>query len=129
MGGSTGAFATALSHRTLPSFAFVTPNLCDDGHDCSLSTTDGWLGTWLGRITTSAAYDAGDTAVFVTWDEGVGSDQHIATVALGPTVPRGLRVPTTFTHYSLLRTTEELLGLGRLGAAGQARSMRAAFHL
>jgi phospholipase C len=129
MGGSTGAFASDLSRRTLPAFAFVTPNLCDDGHDCSTSTADRWLGTWLGRITRSAAYRLGDTAVFVTWDEGVGSDQQIATVVVAPTVPRGLRVSTPFTHYSLLRTTEELLGLAPLGAAARARSMRSAFRL
>ena len=68
-------------------------------------------------------------AVFVTWDEGVGSSQRIATVVIAPTVPRGTRVATHFTHYSLLRTTEELLGLSRLGAAASARSMRTAFHL
>jgi phospholipase C len=129
MGGTSGHFATALSHRTLPAFSFVTPNICHDGHDCSTGTADAWLGGWLDRITTSRAYRAGDTAVFVTWDEGVGSDQHIATVVIGPTVPRGLRSATHFTHYSLLRTTEQLLGLKPLGAAGSARSMVAAFHL
>ena len=129
MGGSSGAFATALSHAALPAFSFVTPNLCHDGHDCSTSTADTWLGTWLGRITTSAAYHAADTAVFVTWDEGVGSNQHIATVVIAPTVPRGVRSATRFTHYSLLRTTEDLLGLPRLGAGATARSMRVAFHL
>jgi phosphatidylinositol-3-phosphatase len=129
MGGSSGAFATALSHRTLPAFSFVTPDMCHDGHDCSTATADSWLGTWLGRITSSAAYRAADTAVFVTWDEGVGSDQHIATVVIAPTVPRGTRSASHFTHYSLLRTTEDLLGLSRLGAAARARSMRSAFHL
>ena len=129
MGGSSGAFATALTHSALPAFSFVTPNMCHDGHDCSTSTADSWLGTWLGRITASPAYRAGDTAVFVTWDEGVGSDQHIATVVLAPTVPRGLRSTTRFTHYSLLRTTEDLLGLPRLGSATGARSMQSAFHL
>ena len=129
MGGSSGAFATALAQATLPAFSFVTPNLCHDGHDCSTSSADAWLGTWLGRITASAAYRAADTAVFVTWDEGVGSDQHIATVVIAPTVPAGLRVTTRFTHYSLLRTTEDLLGLPRLGSAATARSMRVGFHL
>ena len=129
MGGSSGNFATALSHSALPAFSLVTPNLCHDGHDCSTSTADSWLGTWLGRITSSAAYRAGDTAVFVTWDEGVGSDQHIATVVIAPTVPRGLRSSTRFTHYSLLRTTEDLLGVPRLGAAAGARSMQPVFHL
>jgi hypothetical protein len=129
MGGSSGAFATALSQRTLRAFSFVTPDMCHDGHDCSTSTADAWLGTWLGRIVTSAAYRAGDTAVFVTWDEGVGSDQHIATVVIAPTVPAGTRSSTHFTHYSLLRTTEQLLGLPALRAAADARSMRSAFHL
>ena len=129
MGGSSGVFAAALSHAALPAFSFVTPDLCHDGHDCSTSTADSWLGTWLSRITTSAAYRAGDTVVFVTWDEGVGSNQHIATVVLGPTVPPGLRSATRFTHYSLLRTAEDLLGLPRLGSAATARSMRLAFHL
>jgi phospholipase C len=129
MGGAGGAFATALSHRSLPAFSFVTPDMCHDGHDCSTSTADSWLGTWLGRITASASYHAADTAVFVTWDEGVGSNQHIATVVVAPTVPRGTRASAHFTHYSLLRTTEDLLGLPRLGGAASARSMRAAFHL
>src|SRR3954469_11823854 len=111
MGASKGAFATALAQRTLPAFSFVTPDLCNDGHDCSTSTADAWLGTWLGRITSSAAYHAGNTIVFVTWDEGVGSNQRIATVVIGPTVPRSTRSAVHFTHYSLLRTTEELLGL------------------
>jgi hypothetical protein len=126
---SAGAFATALAHRTLPSFAFVTPDLCNDGHDCSTATADRWLGGWLDRITASPAYGAGDTTVFVTWDEGVGSDQHIATVVIAPTVPSGMRSAASYTHYSLLRTTEELLGLGRLGAAASSRSMRTAFRL
>jgi hypothetical protein len=36
---------------------------------------------------------------------------------------------TAFSHYSLLRTTEEMLGLPRLGKASTATSMRSAFHL
>jgi hypothetical protein len=128
-GAASGRFATALAQRTLPAFSFVTPDLCHDGHDCSTSTADTWLGSWIGRITSSAAYRAGNTAVFVTWDEGVGSNQRIATVVIAPTVPRGTRVSVHLTHYSLLRTTEDLLGLPRLGAAAKARSMRTAFHL
>ena len=129
MGGSSGAFATALANRTLPSFSFVTPNLCNDGHNCSTSTADTWIGTWVGKILTSASYKAGHTLVFLTWDEGVGSNQRIATVVMGPTVPRGLQVTTSYTHYSLLRTTEEILGLAKLGHAATAHSMRTGFHI
>jgi len=129
MGGADGPFAQALEAAALPAFTFVTPNLCHDGHDCSTSIADGWLGRWLDRITGSAAYAAGDTVVFVTWDEGVPGDNHIATVVIGPSVAAGLRVSTPFDHYSLLRTTEELLGLPLLGRARGATSMRAPFGL
>jgi phospholipase C len=125
MGGSSGRFATALKQRTLPPFAFVTPNLCDDGHDCSTTHADSWLGTWLDRITASPSYAAGHTAVFVTWDEGLdGSTNRVATVVIAPSVTPGSRDGTHFTHYSLLRTAEQLLGLPLLGHAKSANSMR-----
>ena len=50
-----GAFATALAHGTLPAFSFVTPNLCNDMHDCSVATGDAWLGSWLTTITAARA--------------------------------------------------------------------------
>ena len=126
---SDGAFASALRAQSLPAFSFVTPNICNDGHDCSISHADKWLSGWLDTIVTSPAYKTADTAVFVTWDEGVGANQHIATVVVAPTVPKGTRVATRFDHYSLLSTTEELLGLPLLGAAQAAPSLRAAFGL
>ena len=129
LGGNTGPFATALAKRRLPAFAFVTPNLCHDGHDCSMQTADAWATPFLRRIVTSPAYKAGNTAVFVTWDEGIGSDQRVATIVIAPSVRPGTRAGARFTHYSLLRTTEQLLGLSYLGKAKAARSMRAAFHL
>jgi phosphatidylinositol-3-phosphatase len=124
MGGSSGRFATALKNKTLPSFAFVTPNLCDDGHDCSTTHADDWLGTWLSRIVASPSYDAGHTAVFVTWDEGLdGSSNRVATVVIAPSVTPGTRDATRLTHYSLLRTAEKLLGLPLLGHAKTAHGM------
>ncbi|MBV9291807.1 MAG: hypothetical protein JO222_05095 [Frankiales bacterium] len=129
MGGSHGGFARQLANDALPAFTFVTPNLCDDGHDCSTGRADTWLGGWLDRIVASRAYRAGRTIVFVTWDEGVGSDNRVATVAIAPTVARHTVTTRHFTHYSLLRTTEENLGLRLLGNARTARSMRHALGL
>ena len=68
------------------------------------------------------------TVIFVTFDEGSG-DNHIVTIVVAPPVHRGARSGTAYTHYSLLRTTEEMLGLGLLGNAGSATSMRAGFGL
>jgi phosphatidylinositol-3-phosphatase len=106
-------------------FTFITPNLCDDGHDCSTAHADDWLGSWLGRIVASPSYDAGATAVFVTWDEGLdGSSNRVATVVIAPSVTPGTRDATHLTHYSLLRTAELLLGLPLLGHAKTAHGMR-----
>lgn len=128
MGGTTGPFAAALS-RGLPAFAFVEPDMCDDGHDCTTAHADTWLGGVLDRVTRSRVYAAGDVAVFVTWDEGIGSDQRVATVVISPGVRTGTRSTQAFTHYSLLRTTEALLGLPLLAAARTASDMRPAFGL
>jgi hypothetical protein len=113
----------------LSSFSFVTPNLCNDTHDCSVRTGDAWLATWIPRIVGGPNYRAGNTLIVLTWDEGVGSGSLIPTIVVAQSVPAGARSAVRFDHYSLLRTTEELLGLPALGAAVVAPSMRGAFHL
>ncbi|MFL6239559.1 MAG: alkaline phosphatase family protein [Actinomycetes bacterium] len=133
-----------LAHDSLPNFAFVTPNLCNDMHDCSVSTGDSWMKKWLTRIADSRAYDSGRTAIFLTFDEGTGgghgedcatpanndSSCLIATYALGPAVRPGARIATRLTHYSMLRSTESMLGLtSYLGNAATAPDLRAPFHL
>jgi hypothetical protein len=112
-------------------FTFVTPNLCNDTHDCSIGTGDAWLASFLPKIFASSEYQSGSTAVFLTWDEDDGGDaNHIATLVMAPSVPAGMRVSTAFDHYSMLRTTEELLGISTyLGRAATATSMRDPFHL
>jgi phosphatidylinositol-3-phosphatase len=115
-----------ISHR----FTLITPNLCHDMHDCPVSTGDGWLAAFVPMVLNSTQYQTGDTAIFITYDEDDGSeDNHVATFVIAPSVARGIRSSTTFTHYSLLRTTEEMLGLPGLAAATTATSMRSAFHL
>jgi phosphatidylinositol-3-phosphatase len=112
-------------------FTFVTPNLCNDMHDCSVQTGDTWLSTFLPKIFGSSQYKAGNTVVFITWDEDDSSaGNHIATLVASPTTKPGTVSSTSFTHYSMLRTTEEMLGLTTfLGNAATAPSMRSAFNL
>jgi phospholipase C len=125
-----GPFVTELDSDTLPAFSFVTPNLCNDMHDCPVATGDAWLGRWIARITGSPAYRAGQTVVFITWDEDDHTaDNRVPLIAVSPWTTPGTRATAHFTHYSLLRTSEELLGLRRLGQAKRAPSLRAAFGL
>jgi hypothetical protein len=124
-----GHLSQDIAAGNLPSFAFVTPNLCDDTHDCGVQTGDAWLSTWIPRIVAGPNYMSGNTLIVLTWDEGVGTDNLIPTMVIGPSVPIGSRSAAAFTHYSLLRTTEEVLGLPSVGAATTATSMAPAFHL
>jgi phosphatidylinositol-3-phosphatase len=114
---------------TLPSFSFITPNLCNDMHDCSVHTGDTWLATWIPRLLSGPNYQAGNTLIVLTWDEGVGSVNRIPTIVVAPSVRPGLQVGTGLDHYALLRSSEDLLGLAHLEAAASASSMAAAFGL
>jgi hypothetical protein len=116
--------------RLTAPFTFVTPNLCHDMHSCSVQAGDNWLAGWLPRELRSPEYRSGSTVVFITWDEQDGAThQHIATLVVSPDTRPGTRSATPFDHYSLLATTEDILGLPPLGAAAHATSMRSAFGL
>jgi phosphatidylinositol-3-phosphatase len=121
---------TDLRAGDLASYTFVTPNLCSDEHDCPLTAGDRWLARWVPRIVRSPAYRDGTTALFITYDEDDRAEgNRVYTVVVAPSVPAGTVAADAFTHYSLLRTQEELLGLPLLGQAASAASMRAAFKL
>jgi hypothetical protein len=112
-------------------FTFITPNLCNDTHGCPVATGDAWLQQFVPQLISTPPYQAGDTLVVMTWDENDGSaTNHIPTLMLAaPSVTPGTQDATAYTHYSLLRTTEEPLGLPALGSAASAPSMRAGFGL
>src|SRR6202035_295267 len=99
--------------------------------DCSIQTGDTWLKTWVSRITASPSYRAAKTVLFITWDEHDGSSgNRVPTIVVSPYTAPGTRSSTGFSHYSLLRTAEELLAIPtHLERAATAPSMRTAFGL
>lgn len=129
------------SESTAPAYAFVTPNLVDDMHQGSISAGDNWLKKWLPLITASTVYKGGDTAIFIIWDEGEPStagencvnsaaqDCHVVAMVVAPSVKPGTTVGTSFSHYSFLKTAEDLLGVPELGSAKTAVSMASGFNL
>ncbi len=123
--------AVDLAHNSLPSFGLLSPNVCHDTHDCPVETGDRWLSSWLGLILSSRTFREEATAVFLTWDEGFGGGNHVPLIVIAPSVPRGTTSSVRLSHYSLLKTTEELLGLAPLGHAGDpsTASLVPAFHL
>ena len=110
-------FSNDLQSSTLPSFALITPNICNDGHDCDLSTGDGWLSTVIARIIGSSSFSS--TALFVVYDEGSGSGtnspSHVVCVLVSPFAKPGYSSNTRYSHYSLLATVEAIFSVGNLG--------------
>jgi phospholipase C len=126
----SGNFHNDVVNGTLPNFSFVTPNGCDDMHDCSVATGDAYLANLVPTIIAGPDYQAGHLAIVIVFDEngGASGNQVYAAVISPFTVP-GTQSATNFTHYSLLRTTEEILGVPLLGGAATAASMRTPFGL
>ena len=111
-------------------FTFITPNICDDMHDCSVGVGSAWLSRIIPLIVGSSEYRSNSTVVFIVWDESdTGPDNQVAAYVIAPSVPHALRIKDLLTHYSLLRTTEQILGLRLLRAANGARSMITSAHL
>ena len=106
-----------------PRFIWITPDMCHDTHSCRVSVGDQWLRQEVGLITASAAWKSGGV-LFITWDEDDGSqDNRVATIVVAPGVSHRTS-SQLYTHYSLLASVEDLLGVGRLGQAASAKPMR-----
>jgi phospholipase C len=127
---AAGPLRHALDHRGTPAYMFVTPNLCHDMHDCPVAVGDLWVSAWMRTIVRSRAYRAGHTAVFLTFDEGSNTNGHIPTVVVSPYTPAGKVSHKRYSHFSLLRTTERVLGIRRcLRKACSVRGLSKAFRL
>jgi hypothetical protein len=117
-----GELATDESGGTLPRFVWITPNLCHDGHDCSIATGDRFLSGLVPPLLRALGPRG---LLVITWDEGtsgsgccrLASGGHVATILAGGAARRGARLATPVDHYSTLQTIEDLFGVARLGGA------------
>jgi hypothetical protein len=127
----SGRLHNALHSGHAPALMFVTPNMCNDMHDCSTRTGDLWLSRWIPMIVKSPTYRHGHTAVLLTFDEGGGHGGNVVPlIVLSRYTPVHAVRRRLLTHYSLLRATEKMLGFRRyLGKARSARGLPKAFHL
>ncbi len=95
----TGLATDLRQVSTTPNYAFITPNLCSDGHDypcanqpngaSALSDIDSFLSTWVPLITSSPAFRK-DGLLEITFDESVNSD---TTACCGEAPGPGSPVP------------------------------------
>jgi phospholipase C len=148
---SSPALDAAIATDSLPTYSWISPNMCHDFHwapvcgsnsSARFAQGDAWLAALIPRLTALPSYVAGQTLIVVTFDEGQGGtagvdctkpsyyvnhpDCQIATVVLSPYIAPGTADSSSQNLYSLLATTEDILGLPRLGRAVGQPSMRTA---
>jgi phosphatidylinositol-3-phosphatase len=108
----------ARDFAALPTVSFVIPDLCHDMHNCSVATGNDWVQAHLGAYAAWAMTHR--SLLIVDFDENdYGPGNHIPTIFYGGTVEPG-RYGQPITHYSVLRTIENLYGLRPLAHAAQA---------
>ena len=103
--------------RVVPQFLWVTPNTCNDDHDCPASTGDAWLAAHV------PAWLAQGAEVFITYDTGnpdtTHGGGHVYAVLAGKAIDPA-RDNALMDHYSALAGVEAAFGLPRLGSARSA---------
>lgn len=121
--------ASDLRAGRLPEYVWISPNLCDDGHDCGERTAD----EFLARSVPALLRALGPRGFLVVqWDEGtsdrgccgVATGGQIATIVAGPQIRRGARSAAPIDQYGVLGSIEEAFGLAPLGGAADPRSGR-----
>ncbi len=136
------------SAASTPNYVFITPNLCNDGHDApcangdpgGLTQVNTFLKAWVPRITGSPAF-ADNGLLILMFDEAATSDASsccgeipgpgsprpgitgsgggdVGAVLLSPCIAPGTVSEEPYNHYTMLRSIEDMFGLTHLGYAG-----------
>jgi Phosphoesterase family len=116
-------FMADVNRGDLPAFSILLPTNKHNMHDNSVSSGDEYARTILDPLLNSQAYAKGDLAIFVLWDE----DSPIPNVLLAPSIVSGTKIMVPsgnpISHFSALRTWEEMLGLPLIGDTNKAPSL------
>jgi len=115
--------ARDIARGRLPRFVWITPDLCQDMHDCPVAAGQRWMSRTLPGVLKALGPRG---MLFVTADEGTGGagGGRIPLVALGRGVRPGSVVRARVGHRELLATIEDVLGVERLGATRGAPTLR-----
>ncbi|WP_456509048.1 alkaline phosphatase family protein [Arthrobacter sp. TE12232] len=127
------------SPDTTPNLSYITPNLCNDGHDSpcvdgrpgGLESADSWLQQQIPGILDSPAFKQ-DGVLVITFDEadsktsgpsgvpGGTAGGRVGALVISPFTKGGTTSDRMYNHYSLLASIEDIFSVPRLGYAGAA---------
>ncbi len=114
------SFPTSANYSTLPTVSFVVPNLGDDMHNGTAPTNkqagDLWVKTNLDAYIQWAKTN--NSLFIIVWDEddNTGGSNQVNMTFVGQNVKAG-NYSEKATHYRLLRTLEDMYGLGYAGGS------------
>jgi hypothetical protein len=121
------ALAADLASGDVAAYNFITPDFCHDMHGArgcpnpnQIRSGDDWLAQHLPPLIDFVETQGG--VIFITWDEGDDTNT-IPFLAIGPDVKPGHASAVPYTHSSLLKTVELLLGLPILPAVAGANDL------
>jgi phosphatidylinositol-3-phosphatase len=132
--GPGGQLASDLTNDTVPNFSYIVPDQCHDEHglgSCpsdatNIGVSDTYASDIVNEILASKAWQKGNNAIFIFWDEG-NTDQgccvtnpngnpgggNIMDIVITNHGPQGgFQDSTSYNHYSALRTIEDAFNLG-----------------
>ncbi len=125
----SGALATDVKAGTLPVTGELTPDFCNDGHDCPLSTADHWLKGWVTALRAGPDWRHGRLTIVITFDEDdYTTVNKVAFVVLDPRLSHVV-VRLACNHFCLTRWLDENARVPLLRRASSAPDLRGAFHL
>ncbi|OLD11673.1 MAG: hypothetical protein AUI50_04765 [Crenarchaeota archaeon 13_1_40CM_2_52_14] len=89
-------------------FMWLTPNLCNDMHDCPISTGDSYLSQIVPKILDSKLFTDHKAALFIAFDEGNTAfpSDYVYAIWAGSVAKTGFSSSNQYSHYSFLRTVE-----------------------
>jgi Phosphoesterase family. len=119
-----GALRDDIIAGELPTFSMLIPDLCNDAHDCSLRTADGWLRSWLIALEAGPDFEAARLLVVVTFDEDDhDAGNHILTAFLHPALEH-VTIQPRFDQYAVSGLVSRLVGAPPLREAASATDLQ-----
>src|SRR5712692_3219186 len=109
------------STATASNYMWLTPDGCNDMHDCSVATGHNYLKNLVPQILNSTLFKTTRAALFITFDEDSGGSGHpnLYTVWAGPVAKTAYTSSAAYNHFSLLATIESNWNLPALTSHDQ----------
>jgi hypothetical protein len=104
---------TDLANNNLADFIEITPNLCDDGHDCANSTVETFLKSSTIQAVINYVTNPSNHAIFIIdWDESESTSLlPMLLIAPPSTLAIGHKITTQVDHSAFVRSIQKIYGV------------------